>query len=127
VGPSAPTLRVEVKGLAERETASPETPIFSGFGGFARVEFPGCSRTVIESVGGQSEMPLTGVYARNIIFSEGTFYYDGGPLKVESVQFIRCTFTIRATAAGNQNIERLLAAVMTGQPLTLENFTFAEK
>jgi hypothetical protein len=126
MGPSAPTFRVEVKGISDIETALPETPHFSGFGGYARVEFPGCSRTVIESVG-QQQMPLTGVRARNITFSEAAFYYDGGPLKLESVQFIRCTFTVPTTYAGNQNIERLLAAVMTGQPVSLENFTFGGK
>jgi hypothetical protein len=43
-GATAPTFRVDVKGISQEETAPPETPLFSGFGGFARVEFPGCSR-----------------------------------------------------------------------------------
>jgi hypothetical protein len=75
---------------------------------------------MIQPVNQQAAMPLSEVHARNITFADGAFYYDGGPLRLEGVQLFRSNFDIPLQYAGNQKVKEFLAAVMTGQAVTLD-------
>ena len=87
-----------------------------------------CSRAFVQPLppfNTQAQLPLDGMFARNITFVDGTFFYDGGPLKLESVLFIDSRIQVPVTNAGNQNVRRLIGAILTGQPITLDLYTSA--
>ena len=86
-----------------------------------------CSRAfvyVLEPLSTQGQLPLDGMFARNITFVGGTYFYDGGPLNLESVQFINGRIQFPAANSANQNVQRLIAAILTGQPITLDLYAF---
>jgi len=98
------------------------SPILEGVPWFYHLDFRNCSRVSIRPLPPMNmlgDLPLDGLYARNIVFVDGTFSYDGGAITLESVQFISCRIQIMAARAGNQNVQRFLAAAVTGQPMSL--------
>jgi hypothetical protein len=106
------------------EPLAGESPIVSGVpwvkGGPSGF---GCSRAfvhILEPLSTQGQLPLDGLYARSITFVGGTFLYDGGQLKLESVLFIDSRIQVPLTNTGNQNVQRLIGAMLTGQPINLD-------
>jgi hypothetical protein len=123
LSPLSKPFTLAMKEMEEQDTTSPDTPIVSGIGGRYRLECQGCSRIMIQPTDRQAGLlllPLRNMHARNAVFVDGTFPYDGGPLKLESVQFLRSNFQIPVVDAGSPNVQRFLAAVMTGQPVNLD-------
>jgi hypothetical protein len=103
--------------VAEPPTVTGVPWVKGGPGGFA------CSRGFIyipEPISTQGLLPLDGLYARKITFVGGTFFYDGGSLKLESVQFINGSIRVPTTMTENQNVRLFIGAILTGQLITLD-------
>jgi hypothetical protein len=64
---------------------------------------------------------LDNVHIRNITFDGARVRYAGGPLRLESVQFVNCTFeTLPEGLGASANTRDFLAAVLLGDPITID-------
>jgi hypothetical protein len=52
---------------------------------------------------------LDGVYWRNFTFTNVQIEYDGGPLALENVRFVNCTFKMRYSVRADQFAGLVLA------------------
>jgi hypothetical protein len=89
--------------------------------GGRNLEFaPNVSRVIARVIHEPIYSLLDGSYLRNITMIDGDLGYRGGILKLESIEFINCHFVIFQTDKGNDNIRRLLEAVLKGGYITLD-------
>jgi hypothetical protein len=60
--------------------------------------------------GGTSAIGLDGIYMKNVIVRNAVVDYDGGPIKLENVYFVNCTFRLKRTPAVRDFGTRMLQA-----------------
>jgi len=56
---------------------------------------------------------LDGYRFKNVIFRNSTIKYDGGPLRMENVYFVNCTFEIPPNQHGREFAEKVITGVAT--------------
>jgi hypothetical protein len=78
---------------------------------------PKFQRIVFRVVHERGAFPLDNQEFRNITYINMNILYSGGPVKLESTQFIQCHFLIPSV---NDNTQKLIAAALGGEPVTLE-------
>jgi hypothetical protein len=65
---------------------------------------------------GPSALHLDGYKLKNVIIRGATIVYHGGPIEMENVYFVNCTFEVPKTS----NAQQVLAAVLASTPTTLK-------
>jgi hypothetical protein len=74
-------------------------------------------RVIFRVIHEEGAIYIDGAHIRNITFENANITYLGGPSNLESVQFVRCNFAIFVP---NTNARRLIAAALSGDPVTLD-------
>lgn len=114
--PKGPPISIDVGCAKATNGAEAKSGAIFGFAGFT---VGNCSDLVICPTK-PGVLQLDSVDSKNVTFVNGTLIYNGGNLKLDNVRFVNCTFQIPVASARNQNVHKLLAAGLTGQPINLE-------
>jgi hypothetical protein len=78
---------------------------------------PRFHRVIFRIIHEPGQIVIDNSHIRNITFVNANILYMGGPLKLESVEFVRCHFLIPVT---NDNTRRLITDALGGGPVTFE-------
>jgi hypothetical protein len=62
-----------------------------------------------------TSVSIDGTRLKHVIFTDGVIYYHGGPIEMEDVYFVNCTFNI---STENVNGRNFVAAVLHGNPVS---------
>jgi len=86
---------------------SPDIPEIRSFGASSKNEKVKVGRAFLILDGGS--LLLDGLYWKRIVFRNTHIVYRGGPVEMQDVYFLNCTFEVRRDAPGQQFARTLLA------------------